>query len=58
MRTFIALAVLAGIAFWAGWQTPREGLPWRTLRFALFAAAGIFGALLVSAMLQALLGVD
>lgn len=58
MRTFIALAFLAGAAFWAGWQTPREGLPWRTLRYALFVVAGIFGALLVSAMLQALLGVD
>jgi hypothetical protein len=58
VRTFIALAFLTAAAFWAGWQTPREGLPWRTLRFALFAAAGIFGALLVSAMLQALLGLD
>lgn len=58
MRTFIALAVMAGVAFWAGWQTPRASLPWRTLRFALFVASGIFGALLVSAMLQALLELD
>ena len=58
MRTFIALALLAGAAFWAGWRTPREGLPWRTLRVALFITAGIFAALLVSALLQALFGVE
>ncbi|MEX1082246.1 MAG: hypothetical protein WD382_07095 [Halofilum sp. (in: g-proteobacteria)] len=58
MRTFIALAFLAGVAFWAGYQTPKETLPGRVLRYALFLASGIFGALLVSAVLQALLGLD
>lgn len=58
MRTFIALAILTGAALWAAFETPREGLPWRTLRYALFVIAGIFGALLLSAVLQALLGVE
>ena len=58
MRTFIALALLAGAAFWTGWRTPRANLPWRTLRFALFVTGGIFAVLLVSALLQALFGVE
>lgn len=58
MRTFLALALLAGVAFWAAWRTPREELHQRVLRGALFIAAAIFAALLVSAMLQALLGLE
>lgn len=58
MRTFVALAFLAGAAFWAGYRTPKEELPLRVLRYALFVASGIFGALLLSAVLQALLGLD
>lgn len=58
MRTFIALAFLTGAAFWAGYCTPKETLPLRVLRYALFLASGIFGALLVSAILQALLALE
>lgn len=58
MRTFIALAFLTGVAFWAGYRTPKDDLPWRVLRYALFLASGIFGALLVSAVLQALLALE
>lgn len=54
MRTFIALAVLAGAFLWGGLRTPRTEPYLRVLRVALFALAGLFGALLVSAMLQAL----
>ncbi|MFW5969440.1 MAG: hypothetical protein ACOCP9_02270 [Halofilum sp. (in: g-proteobacteria)] len=54
MRTFLALGILAGICLWAALRTPRTELYLRILRAALFAGAGIFGALLVSAILQAL----
>ena len=57
MRTFIGLALLTGAALWAALRTPREPLQMRVLRICLFIAAGIFGALLLSAMIQALLGV-
>ncbi len=58
MRTFIALALLTGAAFWAGYRTPKGDVPWRVLRYALFLASGIFGALLASAILQALLALE
>lgn len=58
MRTFLVLALLAGAAFWAGWRTPSDELHQRVLRGALFLVAAIFAALLVSAMLQALFGLD
>lgn len=58
MRTFLVLALLAGVALWAGWRTPRAELHQRVLRGALFVVAAIFAALLVSAMLQALFGLD
>ncbi|MEF8834153.1 MAG: hypothetical protein V5A42_04765 [Halofilum sp. (in: g-proteobacteria)] len=54
MRTFLALGILAGICLWGALRTPRTELHLRVLRTALFAGSGIFGALLVSAMLQAL----
>lgn len=55
MRTFLALGILAGICLWGALRTPRTELHLQVLRTALFAGAGVFGALLVSAMLQALL---
>lgn len=58
MRAFLVLAVLIGLLIYAGIRTPRDRLELRVLRAALFIAAGVFGAFLVSAMLQALLGVD
>lgn len=54
MRTFVVLALVAGGLFYAGWLAPRQELHQRVLRVALFIGAGIFGALLVSAILQAL----
>lgn len=54
MRTFLALGILAGICLWGALRTPRTELHLRVLRGGLFAGAGLFGALLVSAMLQAL----
>lgn len=54
MRTFLALGILAGVCLWAALRTPRTELHLRVLRAALFAGAGLFGALLLSAMLQAL----
>lgn len=56
--TFIALALAIGAFIYAGLQVPRDSLPMRVLRNALFIGAGLFGALLVSAMLQALLATD
>lgn len=58
MRTFLVLAVLAGVFLWAGLRTPRNELHLRVLRVALFVLAGLFGALLASAMLQALFAVE
>lgn len=58
MRTFVALAFVALAAFWAARRT-RGGEPqWRLVRAALYITSGIFAALLVSAMLQALLALD
>lgn len=54
MRTFLALGILAGFCLWGALRTPRTELHLRVLRGALFAGAGVFGALLLSAMLQAL----
>lgn len=58
MRTFLALALLAGAFLWAGLRTPRNELHLRVLRVALFALAGLFGALLLSAMVQALFAIE
>ncbi len=58
MRTFLALAFLAGAFLWAGLRTPRAELYQRVLRVALFALAAVFAGLLVSAMLQALLALE
>ena len=54
MRAFLVLIVVTGLLVWAGLQVPRDRTEMRVLRNALFIAAGIFGALLLSAMLQAL----
>lgn len=53
MRTFLVLGILAGFCLWGAMRTPRTELHLRVLRTALFAGAGLFGALLLSAMLQA-----
>lgn len=54
LRTFLALGILAGICLWGALRTPRTELHLRVLRTALFVGAGLFGALLLSAILQAL----
>ena len=54
MRTFLVLALLTGAFLYGGLRTPRTELYQRVLRVALFSLAGLFGALLASAMLQAL----
>ncbi len=54
MRAFLILIVVIALLVWGGLQVPRDRLEMRVLRNAMFIAAGIFGALLVSAMLQAL----
>ena len=58
MRTFIALALLAGAFLWGALRTPRTELHLRVLRVALFVLAALFGALLLSAMLQALFVIE
>lgn len=54
MRAFLVLMVVIALLIWGGLQVPRDRLEMRVLRTAMFIAAGIFGALLLSAMLQAL----
>ncbi len=54
MRAFLVLIVVTGLLIWAALQVPKDRVEMRVLRNALFIAAGIFGALLLSAMLQAL----
>ncbi len=54
MRTFLVLGILAGFCLWGALRTPRSELHLRVLRTALFTGAGLFGALLLSAILQAL----
>jgi hypothetical protein len=49
---------MAGAAFWAARRTPGFEPQWRVLRGALYLASGIFAALLLSAMVQALLDVE
>lgn len=58
MRTFIVLALLTGAFLWAGLRTPRDELYQRVLRGALFALGALFGALLLSAMVQALFAIE
>ena len=55
MRTFLALAILTGIALWGALQTPRTPVQLQVLRVCLFIAAGFFGLLLVVAMVEALI---
>jgi len=55
MRTFLALAILAGIALWGALKTPRAPVQMQVLRVCLFIAAGFFGLLLVVAMVEALI---
>lgn len=54
MRAFLILMVVIALLVWGGLQVPRDRLEMRVLRAAMFIGAGIFGALLLSAMLQAL----
>ena len=58
MRTFLLLAIMTGAAFWAARRTKGPELQWRVLRWGLYAISGIFAGLLLSAMLQALLGIE
>lgn len=58
MRTYLLLAIMAGVAFWAARRTPGDEPQRRVLRGALYAVAGLFAGLLLSAMLQALVGVE
>lgn len=55
MRTFLALAIVTGIALWGALRTPTVPLQLLVLRICLFIAAGFFGLLLVVAMLEALI---
>ena len=58
MRTFLLLAIMAGAAFWAARRTTGGEPQWRVLRGALYIVSGIFAALLLSAMVQALMGIE
>lgn len=58
MRAFALLMVATALLALAGFRVRPDNTPLRVLRWGLFIGAGIFGALLISAMLQALLGVD
>lgn len=58
MRAFLLLMLATAALTVAGLQVPTDRLEMRVLRWALFIGAGIFGALLLSAMVQALLGLD
>jgi|GEM_PF-2206441 len=58
MRFFLVVTFVIGLLIFAGLRTPKEPTQYRVLRTALFIAAGVFGALLISAMLQALFSVD
>lgn len=58
MRAFLLLMLAAAVLTVAGFQVPTDRLEMRVLRWALFIGAGIFAALLLSAMVQALLGLD
>jgi hypothetical protein len=58
MRFFLVITFVIGLLIFAGLRTPKEPTQFRVLRTTLFIAAGVFGALLLSAMLQALFNVD
>jgi len=58
MRSFALLMAATAILAFAGFQIRADTVPLRVLRWGLFIGAGIFAALLVSAMLQALFGLD
>ena len=54
MRAFFVLIVVIGLLVWGGLKVPTDRMEMRVLRNAMFIAAALFGALLLSAMLQAL----
>ena len=58
MRTFLLLAIMSAAAFWGARRTHGDEPQWRLLRAALYAASALFAALLLSAMVQALLGIE
>lgn len=58
MRTFVLLAVVTALLLAGALRTPSTELHLRVLRIGLFIGAGIFAALLVSAIIQALLGME
>lgn len=55
MRTFLALAVVIGLALWGARQTPPTPAYMQVLRVSLYIVAGFFTALLLAAMADALL---
>lgn len=55
MRTFLALAVVIGLALWGARQTPQQPAHMQVLRVSLYIVAGFFTALLLAAMADALL---
>lgn len=58
MRTFLALAVVIGLALWGASRTPQTPLHLQVLRVSLYVVAGFFTALLLAAVADALLGLD
>ncbi len=58
MRTFLALAIVSGVALCGAMRTPSAPLQMLVLRICLFIAAGFFGLLLVVATLEALFAAD
>lgn len=55
MRTFLALAVVIGLALWGARCTPQSPPYLQVLRVSLYIVAGFFTALLLAAMVDALL---
>jgi len=51
---FLILPIVIAVLVWLALQVPGERLEMQVLRWALFAAAGLFAALLASAVFQAL----
>lgn len=56
MRTFLALAVVIGLALWGASRTPQAPVQMQVLRVSLYVVAGFFTALLLAAIADALLG--
>lgn len=58
MRTFLALAVVIGLALWGARRTPQSPVQMQVLRVSLYVVAGFFTALLLAAMADALLSTE